>query len=446
MTALTSPLTTDLYELNMVQAYLDRSENKEAVFEFFVRRLPARRGFLLAAGLEDALQFLETVRYSDSEIAWLKSTGRFRDNLLDYLKGFRFTGDVHAIPEGTVCFAPEPLLRISAPLPQAQLVESRLINILHYQTLIASKAARMVLAAPGKALSDFGLRTAHGAEAGLFSARASYIAGFAGAANVLAGERYGIPVVGTMAHSYVQVHDNEKQAFEDFARARPEGVILLIDTYDTEAGARKVVELYPKLKQDGILIRGVRIDSGDLIAMSRKVRTIFDAAGMQDVVILVSGGVNEDVLQVMMKEQAPIDGFGIGVSLDVSTDAPALDCAYKLQEYAGVPRRKLSEGKATWPGRKQIWRAYDAQGNMRGDVLSLETDKQQGETLMTQVMRAGKRVAPAPTLVQIRERAAAELKRLPEPLKRLEAFDYPVTISDALKALAAEADRHNLGK
>ena len=446
MTALTSPLTTDLYELNMVQAYLDRSENKEAVFEFFVRRLPARRGFLLAAGLEDALQFLETVRYSDSEIAWLKSTSRFRDNLLDYLKGFRFTGDVHAIPEGTVCFAPEPLLRISAPLPQAQLVESRLINILHYQTLIASKAARMVLAAPGKALSDFGLRTAHGAEAGLFSARASYIAGFAGAANVLAGERYGIPVVGTMAHSYVQVHDNEKQAFEDFARARPEGVILLIDTYNTEAGARKVVELYPKLKQDGILIRGVRINSGDLIAMSRKVRTIFDAAGMQDVVILVSGGVNEDVLQVMMKEQAPIDGFGIGVSLDVSTDAPALDCAYKLQEYAGVPRRKLSEGKATWPGRKQIWRAYDAQGNMRGDVLSLETDKQQGETLIVPVMRGGKRVAPAPTLAQIRERAAAELKRLPEPLKRLEAFDYPVTISDALKALAAEADRHNLGK
>jgi nicotinate phosphoribosyltransferase len=327
MTSLTSPLTTDLYELNMVQAYLDRKENKEAVFEFFVRRLPARRGFLLAAGLEDALQFLETMRYTDSEIAWLKGTGRFRDNLIDFLQSFRFTGDVHAVPEGTVCFAPEPLLRITAPLPQAQLVESRLINILHYQTLVASKAARMMLAAPGKALSDFGLRTAHGAEAGLFSARASYIAGFVGAANVLAGERYGIPVVGTMAHSYVQVHDNEKQAFEDFARARPEGVILLIDTYNTEAGARKVVELYPKLKKDGILIRGVRIDSGDLIAMARKVRAIFDEAGMQDVIILVSGGVNEDVLQVMMKEKAPIDGFGIGVSLDVSTDVPALDCA-----------------------------------------------------------------------------------------------------------------------
>jgi nicotinate phosphoribosyltransferase len=446
MIPLTSPLTTDLYELNMVQAYLDRAENNEAVFEFFVRRLPPRRGFLLAAGLEDALRYLETMRYSDAEIAWLKSTGRFRDNLIDYLKDFRFTGAVHAIPEGTVCFAPEPLLRITAPLPQAQLAESRLINILHFQTLIASKAARMVLAAPGKALSDFGLRTAHGAEAGLFSARASYIAGFAGAANVLAGARYGIPVVGTMAHSYVQVHDNEKQAFEDFARARPEGVILLIDTYDTEAGARKVVELYPKLKQDGILIRGVRIDSGDLIAMARKVRGIFDEAGMQHVIILVSGGVNEDVLQVMMKEKAPIDGFGIGVSLDVSTDVPALDCAYKLQEYARLPRRKLSEGKATWPGRKQVWRAYDAQGNMRGDVLSVESDEQQGETLIVEVMRGGKRVAPAPTLAEIRERAAAELKRLPEPLKRLEAFDYPVTISDALKALAAEADQHNLGR
>ncbi len=444
MTPSTSPLTTDLYELNMVQAYLDRGEDNEAVFEFFVRKLPARRGFLLAAGLEDALGYLETIKFSEAEIAWLKSTGRFRDNLIDYLKGFRFTGDVHAIPEGTVCFPPEPLLRITAPLPQAQLVESRLINILHFQTLIASKAARMVLAAPGKALSDFGLRTAHGAEAGLYSARASYIAGFAGAANVLAGAHYGIPVVGTMAHSYVQVHDNEKQAFEDFARARPDGVVLLIDTYDTEAGARKVVELYPKLKADGIAIRGVRIDSGDLVAMSKKVRRIFDDGGLKDVIILVSGGVNEDVLQVMMKEKAPIDGFGIGVSLDVSTDVPALDCAYKLQEYAGKPRRKLSEGKATWPGRKQVWRAYDTDGRMRGDILSVETDKHPGDTLILPVMRAGKRIAPAPTLAQIREHAAAELKQLPAPLQRLQDFHYPVTISEALHALAAEADKHTV--
>jgi nicotinate phosphoribosyltransferase len=441
MAPLTSPLTTDLYELNMIQAYLDRGEDQEAVFEFFVRRLPARRGFLLAAGLADALDYLETLRFSSQEIAWLKSTGRFRSNLLDYLANFRFTGDVHAIPEGSVCFANEPLLRITATLLQAQLVETRLINILHFQTLIASKAARMVLAAPGKILSDFGLRTAHGAEAGLFSARASYIAGFAGAANVLAGERYGIPIVGTMAHSFVQVHDDEMQAFENFARARPEGVILLIDTYDTEAGACKVVQLAPRLKADGISIRGVRIDSGDLTEMARKVRRILDDGGLKDVVILVSGGINEDVLQAMMKAKAPIDGFGIGVNLDASIDAPSLDCAYKMQEYAGKPKRKLSEGKQTWPGRKQVWRAYDTQGRMQGDILSVESDPQQGEPLIVPVMRAGKLIAPSPTLAQLRERAAADLARLPEPLRQLQpSVSYPVKVADALTALAAEAD------
>jgi nicotinate phosphoribosyltransferase len=439
MTSPESPLTTDLYELNMVQAYLDRGEDKEAVFEFFVRRLPERRGFLLAAGLDDALTYLETLHFSPGEIEWLKSTKRFRSNLIDYLAAFRFTGDVHAIPEGTVCFPNEPLVRITAPLPMAQIVETRLINILHFQTMIASKASRMVLAAPGKILSDFGLRTAHGAEAGLFSARASYIAGFSSAANVLAGERYGIPIVGTMAHSFIQVHDDEMTAFENFARSRPEGVILLIDTYDTEAGARKVVELAPKLKADGILIRGVRIDSGDLSAMAKKVRGILDAGGLKDVIILVSGGINEDVLLKMAAVKAPIDGFGIGVNLDASIDAPSLDCAYKLQDYAGRPRRKLSEGKQTWPGRKQVWRTFDAQGRMRSDVLSLENDKQDGETLTAPVMRGGKRVGAPPSLAQIRERAARELGRLPEPLRRLEVgITYPVEISAKLKALAAE--------
>jgi nicotinate phosphoribosyltransferase len=446
MTPLTSPLTTDLYELNMVQAYLDRGEDKEAVFEFFVRRLPARRGFLLAAGLEDTLAYLETLQFTPSEIDWLKSTGRFRANLLDYLAGFRFIGDVHAIAEGTVCFPNEPLIRITAPLPIAQLVETRLINILHFQTMIASKAARMVLAAPGKILSDFGLRTAHGAEAGLFSARASYIAGFSSAANVLAGERYGIPIVGTMAHSFVQVHDDEMTAFENFARSRPEGVVLLIDTYDTEACARKVVRLAPKLKADGIAIRGVRIDSGDLAAMAKKVRGILDAGGLKDVIILVSGGINEDVLQVMTAAKAPIDGFGIGVNLDASIDAPSLDCAYKLQQYAGKPRRKLSEGKVTWPGSKQVWRSYGADKRMSGDILSLATDNQAGEPLIVPVMRAGKRIAPAPTLAQIREYAARELAKLPAPLRGLEsAAEYPVQISKALTTLAAQMDLKTRG-
>jgi len=439
MTPSSSPLLTDLYELNMIQAYLDRGENGEAVFEFFVRRLPARRSFLLAAGLADAIDYLTTLHFSDAEIDWLKSTGRFNQSLFDYLAGFRFTGDVHAIPEGSVCFPSEPLIRITAPLPQAQLVETRLINILHYQTLVASKAARMVLAAPGKILSDFGLRTAHGAEAGLFSARASYIAGFAGAANVLAGKRYGIPIVGTMAHSYVQVHDDETQAFENFARARPEGVILLIDTYDTEQGARKVVELAPRLKADGITIRGVRIDSGDLITNAHKVRRILDEGGLREVIILVSGGINEDILQVMMKARTPIDGFGIGVNLAASLDVPALDCAYKLQSYVGRPKRKLSEGKATWPGAKQVWRTYDADGRMRGDILSLETDRQPGEPLIVPVMRAGKLIASLPALAQIREHAARDLKRLAGPLARLESgFEYTVQVADALRALAEQ--------
>jgi nicotinate phosphoribosyltransferase len=436
-----SPLLTDLYQLNMVQAYLDRGETSEAVFEFFVRKLPERRGFLLAAGLADALDYLETLRFSDEDIAWLKSTGRFRDNLLDYLAGFRFTGDVHAIPEGTACFPREPLVRITAPLPQAQLIETRLINILHFQTLIASKAARMVLAAPGKALSDFGLRTAHGAEAGLFSARASYIAGFAGAANVLAGERYGIPVVGTMAHSFIQVHDDETKAFEDYARSRPDGVTLLIDTYDTEKGARKVVDLAPRLKADGISIRGVRIDSGDLIESSRKVRRILDDGGLRDVIIVVSGGINEDVLQTMMREQAPIEGFGIGVNLAASIDAPSLDCAYKLQEFKGRPRRKRSEGKETWPGRKQVFRTYDAQGRMARDIVTVETEAHDGDALVVPVMRGGKRL-PQPSLEETRAHAAQQLAMLPQALARLQpGASYPVTIAQPLHDLADEADR-----
>ena len=289
----------------------------------------------------------------------------------------------------------------------------------------------MVLAAPAR-FSRLRPAYAHGAEAGFFRARQLH-RGFSGAADVLAGQRYGVPLVGTMAHSFVQVHDDETTAFENFARARPEGVILLIDSYDTEQGARKVVALAPRLKADGIAIRGVRIDSGDLAASARKVRAILDAGGLRDVMIVVSGGITEDLLATMLAAGTPIDGFGIGVNLAASVDVPALDCAYKLQEYAGKPKRKLSEGKATWPGRKQVWRAYNADGRMRGDILSLEIDRQEGEPLIVPVMRGGQRISPPPTLAQIRERAAKDLARLPEPLRRLEpGADYPVQVADAL--------------
>ncbi len=390
-----SPLLTDLYQLNMLQAYLEHGQTETAVFEFFVRRLPPRRGFLMAAGLEQALDFLETLRFSQDELDWLRQSGRFGEDLLDYLAAFRFSGDVDAMPEGTVFFADEPILRVTAPLPEAQLVETRLVNILHFQSLIAAKAARMVLAAPGKLLVDFGLRRAHGAEAGLMAARASYLAGFAGTATLLAQKELGIPIFGTMAHSFVQVHDDERQAFEAFARSRPENLVLLLDTFDTEAAARKVVALAPRLKAAGIALRGVRLDSGDLVALSRIVRRILDEGDLADVTIFASGGLDEDRLLDIAAAGAPIDGFGIGTSLTTSSDVPALDCAYKLQEYAGIARRKRSVGKATWPGRKQVWSSFGPDGRMACDTLSTEDDRQPGEPLLRPVMRGGRRLALA---------------------------------------------------
>jgi nicotinate phosphoribosyltransferase len=441
MDPLTSPLLTDLYHLNMIQAYLDHDETKTAVFEFFVRKLPRRRGFLVAAGLEQALDFLENLRFSGEEIDWLTRTRRFEQSLLDRLAAFRFTGDVHAMPEGRVFFGNEPILRVTAPMPQAQLVETRLINILHFQSLIAAKAARMVLAAPGKLLVDFGLRRAHGAEAGLLAARASYIAGFAGTATVLAERQFGIPIFGTMAHSFVEAYDSESTAFECFARSRPQNLTLLIDTYDTEAAARKVVALAPRLSAQGIKIRGVRLDSGDLIALSKSVRRILDAGGLADVTIFASGGLDEDYVSEIVRSGAPIDGFGVGTSLTTSSDVPALDCAYKLQEYAGLARRKRSAGKETWPGRKQIWRRYGTDGRMICDLLSLESDTQTGEPLIELVMKNGRRVKAAPTLAEIRARAAHDLDRLPQALRDLEpGATCPVEIADALVRLADEVD------
>ncbi|MGP0092009.1 MAG: nicotinate phosphoribosyltransferase [Xanthobacteraceae bacterium] len=443
MDTATSPLLTDLYQLAMMEAYLDGGETGTAVFELFVRRLPERRGFLLAAGLEQALEYLENLRFSPDDIAWLASTRRFGQKLLDYLATLRFTGDVHAMPEGTVFFADEPILRVTAPLPQAQLVESRLINILHFQSMIASKAARIILAAPGKLMVDFGFRRAHGAEAGLMSARASYVAGFAGTATVLAEQQFGIPTFGTMAHSFIQAHDDEAAAFEHFARSRPDNLTLLIDTYDTEAAARKVVALAPVLKAEGITIRAVRLDSGDLIELSRRLRRVLNDGGLHSIAIFVSGGLDEDAIAAMMRAGAPIDGFGVGTSLTTSFDAPALDCAYKLEEYAGTARRKRSAGKVTWPGRKQIWRNSGADGRFAVDVLSLEDDDSEpGEPLIIPVMRGGRRLAMPPTLADIRTRAAHDLERLPESLRRLDpgAF-YPVRVGDRLVELAADFDR-----
>jgi len=307
---------------------------------------------------------------------------------------------------------------------------------------VASKAARAVLAAPGKLLVDFGLRRAHGAEAGLMAARASYLAGFAGTATVLADELFGIPSFGTMAHSFIEAHDDETAAFEHFATSRPNNLTFLIDTYDTVAAARKIVALAPGLKARGITIRSVRIDSGDLVALSKQVRAILDQGGLANVGIFASGGLDEESAADLLARGAALTGFGLGTSLTTSADAPSVDCVYKLQEYAGVARRKHSVGKITWPGRKQVWRRYGADGQMAGDVLSLETDKQSGQPLLAPVMRSGQRVAPPPSLLDSRKRAAQELVHLPEPLRHLHTKStYPVEVAEELAGLAAEVDR-----
>ena len=445
MNPLSSPLLTDHYQLVMLQSYLEQHMEETAVFELFVRKLPPGRNFMVAAGLEQALDFLENIRFSPEELAWLAP--RFAPSLIGYLEQFRFNGDVHAMPEGSLFFPDEPILRITATLPQAQLVESRIMNLMHFETLIASKAARSVLVAPDKLLVDFGMRRAHGAEAALLAARASYLAGFSGTATVLAGAVYGIPLFGTQAHSYIQAHEDEATAFEQFARCHPDNVILLIDTYDTEAAAAKVVALARKLRACGIHIKGVRLDSGDLAVHAKQVREILNEGGLEETTIFASGNLDEYRLRALLSSAtspaAPIDGFGIGTALDVSSDAPSLDCAYKLQEYAGKARRKRSEGKATWPGRKQVYRRYNsADGSMAGDIVALaENDSHEGEPLIMPVMQAGRRINESTPLDEIRRRTLENYARLPKPMTTLEVVPaYPVEISASLRALAKHLD------
>ncbi|HSD41422.1 MAG TPA: nicotinate phosphoribosyltransferase [Burkholderiales bacterium] len=448
MNPLSSPLLTDLYQLTMMQAYFEAGMTAPAVFELYVRKLPPGRNFLVAAGLEQAVDFLEGLRFGEDELEWIRSSGHFKPEFAARLAELRFTGDVHAMPEGTVFFPGEPILRVTAPMPEAQLVESRLVNLLHFQVLVASKAARSVLVANGRRLIDFGMRRAHGAEAGLLAARAAYLAGFDGTSAVLAAPRFGIPVFGTMAHSFVQSHESESKAFEHFARAFPRNALLLIDTYDTVAAARKVAALAPELARDGIALRGVRLDSGDLDALARAVRDVLDGAGLPDTTIFASGNLDEYRVRDLVAAGAPIDAFGVGTSVVTSADAPSLDAVYKLQEYAGEPRRKRSAGKATWPGRKQVYRHYGADGRFARDVVTEERDVQPGDALIEQVMGGGRRLRALPALEASRARARAQLARLPASLQALEdaAEPYAVEIAPSLQALAAAVDAVTEGR
>ncbi|MBA3756038.1 MAG: nicotinate phosphoribosyltransferase [Nitrosomonas sp.] len=444
MNPLSSPLLADLYQFTMLQSYIEQDMEETAVFELFVRKLPSGRNFMVAAGLEQVIDFLENLKFSPKELDWLAT--RFPSHVITYLEQFHFDGDVHAMPEGTIFFPNEPILRITAKLPQAQLIESRIINLMHFETLIATKAARSVLVAPDKLLVDFGMRRAHGAEAGLLAARASYLAGFSGTATVLPGTLYDIPLFGTMAHSFIQAHSDESIAFEHFARSHPDNTILLIDTYDNEAAADKVVTLAKKLKASKINIHGVRLDSGDLAEHAKNVRQILDAGGLADTTIFASGNLDVYKLHALLSTGAPIDGFGIGTALDISSDAPALDCAYKLQEYAGKPRRKRSEGKTTWPGRKQVYRHYGSDGCMTGDIVALkDNDSQQGKPLIQSFMQSGKRLHPSPSLHKMRRQTIANYKHLPASMTSLDpASGYPVMISSALRVMADQLDKERI--
>jgi len=434
-------LFTDLYELKMLQAYLEEGMTEDAVFSLFVRRLPGCRNFLLTCGLETVLDYLENLSFTNEEIRYLGSLGYFSDRFLAWLRDFAFRGDVYAMPEGTPLFPNEPILEVKAPLPEAQLVETFIINQIHTQTMLASKAQRVVTAAEGRPVIDFGARRMHGIDTALKAARAFYIAGVAATSNVLAGRLYDIPVAGTMAHSYIQAHDHEASAFRSFAQLYPD-TILLVDTYDTLIGVRKVIDLAKSLGKR-FQVNAVRLDSGDLLTLSKEARRLLDDANLNNVRIFASGGLDEYTIAELLSSGAPIDGFGVGTHMGVSSDAPDLDIAYKLCEYAGKGRLKLSIGKPVFPGLKQVFRIPAGEHDTR-DVIARANEDLQGRPLLSAVMRDGRRLSKdTASLESLREYATEQVSRLPDHIRAIAPADnpYPVEINQALSRLQDEISK-----
>ena len=431
-------LLTDLYQLTMLQAYEEEGMRETAVFSLFVRRMPPQRNYLLACGLDDVLDYLEAVRFDRAALDYLATLGRFSDRFLQRLERFRFSGDVLALPEGMPVFANEPILEVAAPLPEAQFIETAVMNLVHHQTVIASKAARVLEAAQGRSIVDFGLRRMHGLHAGLGAARAAYIAGIDGTSNVAASQCYGIPPSGTMAHSYVQAHDDEADAFRAFARLYP-GTVLLVDTYDTIAGVHTVAALSRELGAE-FRVGAIRLDSGDLQALAVEARQILDAAGLPHVRIVASSSLNEDLIAALVRGGAPIDIFGVGTEMGVSRDAPTIDIVYKLVEYAGRGRLKLSPGKPVLPGRKQVYRVERDRLAQR-DIVARHDERLDGRPLLEPVMIAGARAAAGRTsLADARERCRRELARLPAHIRALAPAQPPYAV-DISEALAAGRER-----
>lgn len=427
-------LLTDFYELTMLQAYHDQGMGETAVFDFFIRRLPPHRNYLVACGIEDVIHYLETFRFSGSHLDHLRSLGSFSHEFIDGLVDFRFTGSVRAVAEGTVVFGNEPILEVIAPIAEAQFVETFVMNQLHVSILAASKAARVVAASRGRSVVDFGLRRMHGADAGVKAARSFYIAGVDATSNVLAGEIYGIPVSGTMAHSYIQAHDSEYEAFRNFIHTMP-AATLLVDTYNTLEGVRQVIRLAHELGSE-FRVAGIRLDSGDISSLAKQSRRLLDEAGLTKVTIFASGNLDEYTIENLLESGAPIDGFGVGTLMGTSADAPFLDSAYKLVEYAGKPRMKRSPGKATLPARKQIFRQIE-NGVATRDILGRHNELIPGLPLLRPVMIDGRRIEPELPLGAIRKHCGEQIRLLPSHLLQLQAAvpPYPLVLSPQIEEL-----------
>lgn len=434
-------LLVDLYELTMAQVYFIHKKHTFATFDLFVRNLPVNRGYLLACGLADILDFVKNLRFDNKSIEYLRGLRLFSEKFLRYLKNFKFKGDIWAMPEGSVFFANEPILRISANITEAQILESFCLNTINLQTMIATKAARVAYAANDRAVFDFSLRRTHGKDAGIKVARCAYISGFSGTSNVLAGLLYGIPVVGTMAHSFVMSFHSELESFSLYSNTFLNKTILLVDTYDTKKGIDNAIKIGIELERKGYQLSGIRLDSADLVSLSKFARKQLDSKGLREVKIFASGNLDEYKIQHLLKQDAPIDSFGVGTHMGTSSDSPYLDVNYKLSQISYekgkfLPTMKLSQGKVTFPGRKQVFRLKDKSGYFVKDILALENEEVKGMSLLIKVVDRGKIIYKSPPLQKIREFAKKNLSYLPKDYKEIyPKAEYPVTISSGLKSL-----------
>jgi nicotinate phosphoribosyltransferase len=434
-------LVTDLYELTMAASYLDHAMNETSTFSLFVREYPDHRSYFVNAGLEDVLHYLENLSFSQEDLDYLNRTGFFSSKFLSYLENFRFTGDVHAMPEGRLFFTDEPIIEVTGPLIEAQLVETFIINACNLQSALATKAARCIHSARDADLIDFSLRRTHGIDAGMKAARSSYIAGFSGTSNVMAGKLYGIPTVGTMAHSYITSFHEEIDAFRAFAASFPDNSVMLVDSYDTLEGTKKAAQVGQEMKKRGQALSGIRLDSGDMADLSRKARRILDDAGLEKAKIFASGGFDEYKIRDVLNHHAEIDAFGVGTKMGVSADAPYLDMAYKLVKYAERPVLKLSTGKKTLTSDKQVFRLTGSDRALDHDVIALREDIMDGETMLKPVMKKGEITADLPSLSEIRDRFLEEFLKLPEKYKSLRnPKEFPVHLSPNMKAMQKKTE------